>query len=363
MDTSEVDNSLRYSYFLSPTLSYNGLLDSCSIDLKEILNEYSSILNRSIGDADKCNATKKTHLTSTIITSNNIDNEESDITETIRIRDNFTFCSNSSGNINQLNLSELSFCTEKVENSAMSHSGNILNWIVKNLHNNYENIENELYPDWISIIDMSLNIDEKEPNFFKEPKDEFEIPDILIPKSKGDKISNNKKLDLTNLNFQNTESSFFVRKKKKVYFLSPEKLIDQNRSQESVNKLNDISFSKIHYKISEVSDIKKRVNDVKNVDGVSSFSAHEKVEREEGKIITKFPSFLLKNDSDLQWSLYSDESSQEKKIPFNNLSFETKKTKMLSRLSKVDINSDFGVSAVNFFHRKKQMKYFNTPKK
>ena len=339
MDESETNkDTLTESYFLSST-SYNGLLDTeCSINLEQILSDYSSILNYTIEDSqsEEFISTRKDHP-SIIIAGNNID-FESEMAEISRIRD--TCFSNSIGNsVNRFSLSGISSGMERLSNSIlsgdltlqensnlMSYTGMKLNWIVNHLPNKDMKIENDLSLPWNSVIDMSFNDQKSNGNVTSD--ESFKIPDLLV--SEVEECSNqrkviydqslNSKLDsslLTSLNGQNTESNFFSRRKKKAYFISPQKLIiDQTRVKETSEENEDKEFQ---------------------------------------RMISELSSFCLEDVSSPEWPSFSEDDPREdgNEIP-KSLKISTPNDSETSY---------FGATVLSFFSRKKGSKYFNSPKK
>lgn len=352
MDKSENSDTLSESYFLSSTTeSYNGLLDTeSSIDLELILSEFYSMLNHTIEDSyslsEEFLPTRKDRQPSIIIAGNDNDYSESEMSEISQIRD--TFFPNSIGSsVNRLSLSGMSFCMEKMENSIccgeftlsensnlMTHTGIQLNWIIDHLPKNDKNIENESCPTLNSLINMSLDDRKTYPNLTSV--ESFKIPDTSILVSKREDCGNEKtviydqslyyKQDstlLTSFNSRISDSHFFTRRKKELYFLSPRKIVDQTRAKEIADKSQEEEFE---------------------------------------RIIAELPDVTLADISHPEWPSFNDNDPEHEKTTYT-----------FSRTSTVnDLKSSprenfgkikFGVRVLNFFSRKKSTRYFKSPKK
>ncbi|XP_033207364.1 uncharacterized protein LOC117166970 [Belonocnema kinseyi] len=352
MDKAENNDTLSESFFLSSTTeSYNGLLDTeSSIDLELILSEFYSMLNQTIEDSyslsEEFLSTRKDRQPSIIIAANNNDYSESEESEISQIRDT-SFPNSIGGSVNRLSPSGMSFYMGKMENSIcsgeftlpensnlMTHTGIKINWITDHLPKNDKNIENESCPTWNSLINMSFDDRKTNPNLTSvEP---FKIPDTSILVANREDCEKEKtviydqslnyKQDsslITSFKSRISDSHFFTRRKKELYFQSPRKIINQTIAKEIADRSQEEEFERI---IAELPDV--TVADISH---------------------PEWPSF---NDDDPE--------HEKKSLKFSRTStINDLKTLPRENLGK----SKFGLRVLNFFSRKKSTRYFNSPKK
>lgn len=406
-------NSLTNSYFLSSTTStYNGIYD-VEIDLDEILLEYQSLLSLSNDFEASCK--KNNRRASAIIAGSHLNDNYCKTQNISHVRDEQSFLS-IKNTANDFNFSGKLFSMEKLDISIecdiinfkedpniLSKSGNYLETIAEKITNDYEKIENVSCPNFNSIFDISY--ENYKSNHYEYKQNSRIIPDIVISKiannsfvDDNDQFSKENSINL--LSVKNTVNSFTSRKKKR-FFLSPKQLFEkyncnENRESKNVSPI-DSNYSETDldkggklfkkYFLSPQKLIEKYESEKNRLEEnlLSNESSHSKNPgidlSEEDKffeIVDQLSNFCL-DDIAIEWP--SDIINEEEEEEEDESSFDTSTPNEdenslsqffdcpLSPMNKEECNvesplrSNFGISAINFFSRRKGFKYFSTPNK